>query len=196
MSVKGLVSEILRDRAFYDRSSGGVTFSGGEPLLQPDFLLACLQACRGRGVHTAVDTCGYTQKDVILAAAETTDLFLYDLKLVDDARHRAETGVSVEPILENLSALDGAGAKIWVRVPLIPGFNGDTDSLEAIGRTVAGLQNTGRIHLIPHHQAGEGKQVRLGGEAPALLPEKPGAETVAAAARLLEGFGLDVHIGG
>ncbi len=196
MSVKNLVSAILRDRPFYDRSEGGVTFSGGEPLLQPAFLVACLEACRNRGLHTAVDTSGYASKETILETAALADLFLYDLKLVDDGRHRDETGVSVEPILENLTALDEAGAQIWVRIPLIPGFNDNPESLEAIGRVVAGLEHTRRVHLIPYHDAGAGKHGRLGGEAPSTLPERPAKDTVAGAARLLARFGLDVHVGG
>ena len=95
----------MQDQIFYEESGGGVTFSGGEPLSQPEFLRALLAACRERGLHTTVDTCGLAQPDDVLAVAALTDLFLYDLKFIDDAKHQCYAGVSNALILENLKAL-------------------------------------------------------------------------------------------
>ena len=116
------MEEVLRDRVFYEESGGGVTFSGGEPLAQPDFLEALLEACRAASVHTAVDTCGFAPRERLLALAPLVDLFLFDVKLVDDARHLALTGVPAAPILENLRALAAVHANVWIRVPVVPGL--------------------------------------------------------------------------
>jgi pyruvate formate lyase activating enzyme len=161
-SVDELLSEIDRDVLFFDQSGGGVTLSGGEPLAQAEFSLAILEACRARRIHTAVDTCGYGSADEIKAFAQVTDLFLYDLKVMDSARHEAETGVANDQILANARLLDALGAHMWVRLPLIPGVNDDAGSLAAIGRFVRDLRSVEAVQVLPYHRAGEGKLKRLG----------------------------------
>jgi pyruvate formate lyase activating enzyme len=121
MTVAQALAEIERDRAFYDESGGGVTFSGGEPLMQSDFLAALLHACKAQDLHTAVDTCGFAAWETLDKVRGEVDLFLYDLKLMDDARHRAFTGVSNAPILANLQALSRLGHNLLIRIPLVPG---------------------------------------------------------------------------
>jgi pyruvate formate lyase activating enzyme len=157
-----LLSEIDRDVLFYDQSGGGVTLSGGEPLAQAEFSLAILEACRARRIHTAVDTCGYGPAEVVEAFADFTDLFLYDLKVMDGARHEAETGVANDQILANARLLDALGARMWVRVPLIPGLNDDVENLAAIGRFVRDLRSVEAVQVLPYHRAGEAKLKRLG----------------------------------
>ncbi len=122
-----------RDRPFFESSGGGVTFSGGEPLSQPEFLASCLRACRERGLHTAVDTCGLAPRDVVLEIAGLTDLVLFDIKQMDPEAHRRHTGADNRLILENLRLLSATGTEIWVRVPLIPGVNDDVANLEDLG---------------------------------------------------------------
>jgi len=132
MRVEQLVAEVLKDRIFFDESGGGVTFSGGEPLMQPEFLAQVLRACRAEQVHTALDTCGYAERDQLLELAGMCDLVLYDLKCLDDRRHQQQTGVSNQGILDNLEALAEQHANIWIRVPLIPGLNDQPEELEAM----------------------------------------------------------------
>ncbi len=161
-TVDRLVREIERDVPFYEQSGGGATLSGGEPLAQAAFAVAVLAACRARRIHTVVDTCGYADPADLMAVAAVTDLFLYDLKHVDDDRHRVLTGVSVRPILENLERLEEGGHRIWIRVPLIPGRNDDPEALTALGKVVRRLRCAERIHLLPYHRGGEVKVERLG----------------------------------
>ncbi len=166
-----LVAELARDRAFFAESNGGVTFSGGEPLGQPEFLLDLLHACRNHGIHTTVDTSGYALPDVIAAVAELADLFLYDLKLIEPTVHRRYTGVTNGPILANLRLLAAARARVIVRVPVIPGITDAEDNLDGIARFVAALPTSYPIDLLPYHRAGADKYVRLG--IPYVLEDTP-----------------------
>ncbi|MGD2115514.1 MAG: glycyl-radical enzyme activating protein, partial [Acidobacteriota bacterium] len=168
MTVDELLAEVLRDRLFFDDSGGGVTFSGGEPLAQPDFLAAALEACRAEGVRTAVDTSGFCRREDLLRIAPWTDLFLFDLKHMDGERHRELTGVSNRRILENLAALaelpappEGSRGAIRIRVPVIPGLNDDRANLEATARFAASLPGVRRVDLLPYHAHGLHKRERL-----------------------------------
>lgn len=187
---------IERDRLFYDESGGGVTFSGGEPLLQWRFLLDCLAVARARGLRTAVDTSGYASRRIILRVAALTDLFLYDLKVLDPERHLRFTGVPLAPILRNLRALDEAGAQIWLRMPLVPGYNDDRANLEAVASFVADLRHTRRLHVLPYHRLGAEKYARLGRADPMGDTSSPSPAAVEAAATVLRTLGLDVRVGG
>jgi pyruvate formate lyase activating enzyme len=194
-SVDDVMAELVRDGVFYDRSGGGVTLSGGEPLMQPRFALALLQRCRQARMHTAVETCGFVHPAVMREAAAEADMFLFDLKLMDDARHRQATGVSNRRILDNLRALADAGCRVVVRVPLIPGINDDAPNLAAMGGFVAGL-GLSRIEVLPYHRAGIAKYARLGRRY-ALDPVVPPTErAVAAASDTLRRAGLEVGAGG
>jgi pyruvate formate lyase activating enzyme len=196
-----LLSEIDRDVLFFDQSGGGVTLSGGEPLAQAEFSLGILEACRARRIRTVVDTSGYGSADEIKAFTQVTDLFLYDLKVMGSARHEAETGVANEQILANARLLNALGARMWVRVPLIPGINDDLENLAAIGRFIRDLQSVEAVQVLPYHRAGEAKRERLGRTTalPTALPIVSGAGPQAVE-RVAEGLrrstGKPVTIGG
>ena len=195
MSLEALLDEILADRIFYDDSGGGVTFSGGEPLSQFEFLKAALQACKSRGVQTAVDTCGSAPQEHLLAIAHLVDLFLYDVKLIDEARHREYCNASNRVILANLRALTRVHSSIWIRIPIIPGINDGTGEIEAMARLVQELPGIRQVSLLPYHKIGLPKFERLG-QAYALAdvapPSRQAMETLAAQ---FNRPGLDVQIG-
>jgi pyruvate formate lyase activating enzyme len=196
MSVAEVMAEVLKDRVFYEDSAGGVTFSGGEPLLQPQFLRGLLEACRAHGLHTAVDTCGFACTDHLLEIAPLTGLFLYDLKFMDEAKHREFCGVSNAPILANLQRLSHAHANIWLRVPVIPGVNDDEANLAGIARFVAGLAGIRQVNLLAYHKSGVQKHARLG-QPYALdgVPQPTPAE-MDQAAQHFQRLGLNVRLGG
>jgi pyruvate formate lyase activating enzyme len=196
MTVPQVMAEVERDVAFYDQSGGGVTLSGGEPLAQPDFLLALLHACRRREVHTALDTCGYAPWPVVDRLRPYVDLFLYDLKLMDDARHRQATGVSNGPILENLRALAAAGQHLRVRVPVIPGVNDDEANVCALGTFVAALPGVQGIDLLAYHPTARDKYRRLNRTYALAGVQTPSEREMAAVAMRLRQHGNDVRIGG
>jgi len=201
VTVDEVLAEVLRDRAVYEESGGGVTFSGGEPLAQPAFLLAALEACRREGLHVAVDTCGFAAREVVLAAAARADLFLWDVKTLDPAKHRDLTGVPLEPILENLAAVSRLGVPIWLRLPVIPGV---TDDPAHVARAVALAERTpsvARVSLLPFHRTANGKRERLGktptaAEAALSGAAAPSDSRLAALAALFAPTGLTTTIGG
>jgi pyruvate formate lyase activating enzyme len=164
MTVEQALAEIERDRTFYEQSGGGVTFTGGEPLAQPRFLLDLLSACRTRGLHTTLDTSGYGPWPVLDEIRPLVDLFLYDLKLMDDSRHREWTGVSNADILSNLRRLSELGHEILVRIPVIPGVNDDEGNLRATGKFLASLTRVPPVELLAYHNIAEAKYAGLGQE--------------------------------
>jgi pyruvate formate lyase activating enzyme len=194
MTAEEVLAELERDRAFYEQSGGGVTFSGGEPLAQPEFLLDLLARCRERDLHAALDTCGHAAWETVDRIRPYVSLFLYDLKLLDDDRHRRYTGVSNAPGLANLRALADAEHDIVVRVPLIPGVNDDDGSIGDLGSFLTALPRPVPVVLLPYHALGAAKYARLGrddrmGQAPELPDER--VTVVAAALRAL-GLRVDV----
>jgi pyruvate formate lyase activating enzyme len=195
MSVDAVMAELERDRIFYDESGGGVTFSGGEPFMQPLFLANLVGACRAAAIHVAIETCGQADPQVLLDIARVTNLFLFDLKLVDDDRHREYTGASNVLILRNLERLVEARAEVRVRFPLIPGVNDDDENVRATGALLASLGLT-RIDVLPYHRAGLAKYDRL--RRPYRLPETepPTADRQTHVVRVLESCGLIVQPGG
>jgi pyruvate formate lyase activating enzyme len=194
-TVDVVMEEVLRDRVFYEESGGGVTFSGGEPLAQPEFLSALLEACRAAGVHTAVDTCGFSPRERLLALAPLVGLFLFDVKLVDDARHRALTGLPAAPILENLRALAAAHGNVWIRVPVVPGHTDAAADVAATASLVAGLPGVRRVSLLPYHRTGAAKARRLAREYPLDALAPPPRERLEDLAALFRAHGLAVRIG-
>jgi pyruvate formate lyase activating enzyme len=161
-SAAEVLAQVERDRPFYESSGGGVTFSGGEPLAQADFLLALLQACKRAGLHTAVDTCGEAPWSVFERLLPWTDVFLYDLKLVDEGRHQKATGVSNRRILANLQRLAGGGARLHLRLPIVPGVNDDEPGVEAAAAWIAGLPPVAQIDLLAFHNSAQAKYDGLG----------------------------------
>lgn len=196
MSVDDVVEEIKKDILFYDQSGGGVTFSGGEPLMQPRFLLGLLDACGELDIHRTVDTAGYADAEVVMEVAERTDLFLYDLKHMGSEIHRRYTGVPNEQILSNLELLATHGAKIHIRIPIIPGINSDNENIERTGSFVSSLPGVHEISLLPYHSAAGAKYGKLGMEY-GMRNVIPISELeMEAVAKRLEKFGSQVKIGG
>lgn len=196
MRVADVLREVERDTVFFDESGGGVTFSGGEPLAQPGFLASLLRACRRHELRTAVETSGLTSAATLSALAEDVGLWLFDLKLMDEARHRVATGVSNAQILANLTALAECGAQVVVRVPLIPGINDDDANINATGAFVAGLPGSRALHLLPYHDAGSAKYGRLGRDYGLNGTKPPEAVALERIADRLRTYGLSVTTGG
>lgn len=161
MTVEEVMTEIEKDIPFYEESNGGVTFSGGEPLLQKDFLFELLKLCKLKNIHTAIDTCGYTKWDTINEVSKSVDLFLYDLKIIDDHKHKSFTGVSNKIILENLKKLLSLGCKVSIRIPIIPAFNDDEKSIKEISDYVTSLPNVNGVSILPYHHMAMEKYKRL-----------------------------------
>jgi pyruvate formate lyase activating enzyme len=200
MSVDDVLATVLQDRVFYDDSGGGVTFSGGEPLAQPEFLEALLAASRREGLDTAVDTCGFAPEDQLLGLAQLTDLFLYDLKTLDERRHEEFTGTSNRIILSNLQALGRVHKNIWIRLPIVPGWNDGEDELKSTARFVAGLRGITQVNLLPYHALHQHKTSTAadGNGRPNTCPEidPPSPERLRELSRLFEAEGLKTIVGG
>lgn len=196
VTVSQVMAEIEKDTAFYDESFGGVTFSGGEPLAQPDFLFALLKACRDRWIHTVLDTSGYTTWQVLDRIRHHVDIFLFDLKLMDDEKHRMVTGVSNRTVLENLLALSADGHRIRIRIPVIPGITDDEDNVSAIGVFAAALPSMPQVDLLPYHVFAAAKYERLGKDYRLQDTRPPTADSMARLAELLQRFGLTVNVEG
>jgi pyruvate formate lyase activating enzyme len=189
------MAEIEKDIIFYDESGGGVTFSGGEPLFQWDFLLALLQACKEQGIHTAVDTTGLAPYSVLAAVSQYTDLFLYDLKLMDKVKHMEYTGVPNQGILDNLIRLAECHQGITVRVPLIPGITDTPGNLEAMAAFLKPIPIL-EVELLPYHNTAETKYQRLGRVYPLAAQASPSPEKMAEAAAYFATSGHKLIIGG
>lgn len=196
MSVSEVMVEVEQDIIFYDQSGGGVTFSGGEPLMQPDFLFALLNQCKGRQIHTTVDTSCYAEPEIVERISEKTDLFLCDLKHMDNETHERFTGVQNNLILDNISCLSQAGKEIVIRVPVVPGFNDDKANIEATGKFAASLQGVRRIDLLPFNRGGKEKSARLTAGFEPMQVEPPGEEEMSSIAKILSKYGFEVKIGG
>jgi len=195
MTASRVLQEIERDTIFYDQSGGGVTFSGGEPLLQPDFLVRLLDGCKAKRIHTAVDTCGAAPADVVDRVADLADLWLYDVKHLDDAAHRKATGSSNRQILDNLKRLAARGANVRVRFPLIPDINDDLDHVRRLGQFLASL-GLSHVDVLPYHRAGTGKYAALGRDDPLDGTDAPAPHVRTDVLRILTDCGLQAAVGG
>ena len=193
VTVAEVMDTVARDVLFFDESGGGVTFSGGEPLMQPGVLAALLAACRAREIHAAVDTSGMAPWDAFVAVAADVRLFLFDVKIIDDARHRTFTGGSNAQILENLRRLAAIHPDVRIRFPLIPGVTDDDGNVEALGRLVRSL-GLPSIDVLPYHRAGLSKYARLGVEYRLPDAQAPTADAVAAIVERLAAFDLDARV--
>ena len=160
-SVDEVLKEVIKDKAFYETSGGGVTFSGGECMLQIDFLTEILKKCKENGIHTAVDTAGHIPWESFEKIIPDTDLFLYDIKAMNDEIHKEYTGVSNSLILENLARLLKSNVGVWVRVPIIPGVNDSEDEMKKIKSFFEANGYPEKVELLPYHAMGEHKYVAL-----------------------------------
>jgi pyruvate formate lyase activating enzyme len=194
MSVEEVLSVIARDEVFYRYSEGGVTASGGEPLMHARFLGELFRRCRQQGIGTAVETCGEAPWEHFQHILPHTDLFLFDVKHMDAAKHRRRTGMSNERILANLHALSAAGKQIIVRVPVVPGFNDTAEDLRAIAVFVASLGGRRAVHLLPFHRLGISKYARLEREYPDAGLEPPPMPRIRELAETMQAAGVIVTV--
>lgn len=195
VKVDEMLKEIEKDRIFYDESGGGVTLSGGEPLMQPDFLDALLEGCKKRSIHTALDTCGYASSETVDKIRDKVDLFLYDIKTMDDRVHRRYTGVSNKPIIRNLERLAENGSRILVRLPIIPGINDDEENVTKTA-DFALSHEVKQICLLPYHRAGIEKYRSLDKTYRLKYVQSPSDKKLQLIKEKLITLGLDVRIGG
>lgn len=157
-----VIQEALRDKLFYDTSGGGITLSGGEPFLQFDFMLEILRLAKKNGLHTCIETCGFTDREKIIEAGDYTDIFLYDWKISNPELHREYTGVSNERISENLNALNDISANVILRCPVIPGVNDNINHFKGIAHIANSFCCVKGIDVSPYHELGLSKLERLG----------------------------------
>ena len=196
MTVREVLTDIRQDTLFYDQSGGGVTFSGGEPLSQRRFLTALLKSCREEELHIVLDTCGFANWEIFDAIRPYVDVFLYDLKLIDDEKHKKYTGVSNQLILSNLQALVMHDQQVIVRIPLIPGITDTEHNLRAIAEYLATLPNVVEINLLPYHDSARGKYARLGQLYKLPEPSVTISESHAEALDIFSSCNLPVSVGG
>jgi len=196
-TVAELVKKIEKQRIFFDQSSGGVTFSGGEPLSHPAFLIKLLDECGRLAIHRTVDTSGFAPLSTLLDVAGRTDHFLYDIKLMDAERHKRWTGVDNGVILSNLEKLAASGASINIRLPLIKGVNDDGENIEQMARFVAGLAGEKKmVNILPYHNTGLTKYQKLGREYKLRHMVPPGDRTLARVSAVFAYFAVETMIGG
>lgn len=195
--VSEVMETVLKDQLFMEQSGGGVTFSGGEPMLQDGFLLALLKECKTHGIHCVVDTTGFTSQKQLLEVAEYTDLFLYDLKHMDSEIHRKWTGVNNERILANLRLLSEQQAQIQVRLPLVAGVNGDDSNLKEMAAFLADIPgNDVDVNILPYHDIMTGKYHKLGREYDPQEMKEPDQEVIQRAIEIFSKVGIRATEGG
>lgn len=161
VTVAEIINIVLKDHLYYDESDGGVTFSGGEPFFQPEFLLSALQLSKKQGLHTAIDTSGYSRWENIKNTLPFADLFLYDIKFIDEKNHLKYTGVSNEVILQNLLNLHKNGANVLIRIPLIPGITDTASNLQDISLFLIENNFVFPVEFLPYNIIGESKYEKL-----------------------------------
>ena len=163
-TVDEVLKEVLKDKSFYEASGGGVTFSGGECMLQIDFLAELLKRCKENGIHTAVDTAGHVPFEFFERIIPYTDLFLYDVKCFDSDKHRQYTGVENQLILKNLKSLLAKSTPVWIRIPIIPTVNDTEEELQRIKEYLSSCGIPEKVELLPYHAMGEHKYTAVGKE--------------------------------
>jgi len=195
-NVSQIMEEIEKDILFFDESGGGATFSGGEPLMQAEFLLALLQACKAKDIHTALDTSGFAPREVFLSIRDWVDLVLFDLKIMNDEQHRKYTGVSNRLILENLRALDETRKRTVVRFPVVPQLTDTEENIADIVAFVAALKSIHDVALLPYHKMAGGKYKRLKQANPMEGIDTPTGQRIEVIRRQFESHGFRVSSGG
>jgi pyruvate formate lyase activating enzyme len=196
VSVEAVIAELAKDAVFYRGSGGGVTFSGGEPLTQIDFLYELLLAAKKHGWHTAVDTCGHAPFSSFTKIMPLVDLFLYDLKIIDPNKHRRLAGLPNGLILENLLKLSRGDSALAVRIPLIPGSNDSEIDIKQLADFCASLPHVNQVHLLPYHQGGKGKRKRLDQADPLPVTRPPTAARMQSIKKIFNRQKLTVTSGG
>ena len=189
-----LVNRLLQDKNFFDTSGGGVTISGGEALCQIDFIVEVMQGLKANGIHVALDTTGFAPWETVERTTPYVDLYLYDLKHMDSAKHKAAVGVPNERILENAQKLAACGKKLQIRIPVIPRFNEDEENIRATAEFCVGLGEAVEvIQLLPYHNMGVMKYLRISDGKP-LEAVPPSDEKMAHLRDIMASYGLNVTI--
>lgn len=195
--INELMQIVERERVHIEHSNGGVTFSGGEPLMHKDFLIEMLKACGDKGLHRAVDTCGYAPSETLLEVAKHTDLFLYDLKLMNPEQHKKWTGKDNLLILENLKILAEAGANLNIRIPFIKNVNTSKEEVLKMAEFIASLPGKKpMVNLLPYHNIAVTKYNKLELVYNSQDMDEPAEDEIQHAIAVLKSFGLEVEIGG
>ncbi|HOU96651.1 MAG TPA: glycyl-radical enzyme activating protein [Bacteroidales bacterium] len=197
-SVEDVITILDRERVFIDKSGGGVTFSGGEPMMQPAFLQEALEACRAYGFHTSVDTCGYFPSENLENIIPYTNLFLFDIKHLDPEKHIKYTGVKNELILKNLEIILQSGTDINLRIPVISGINDDDEYIQELKDYISTIKtnNIKMINLLPYHRTGVDKNKRLNLSRNMEVFSEPSQARMAEIADILSATGIKVRTGG
>lgn len=193
MTVEEVMAEIERDELFYRKSGGGITISGGEPLLQWQFVCRLLEACQQRHLHTALDTCGYAPWPTLEKVLEHVDLVLYDIKHMEPKLHKEATGKSNRLILNNVRMMP-AQTNVWLRIPLIPGFNDSEENLAKLSRLGREI-GAEKVSILPYHKLAEEKYKQMGQQYTMASLEPPSQEHLQQIQKFIESFGLQVTIG-
>ena len=198
VTVGEVFKQVAADAIFYQRSGGGVTLSGGEPLTQPQFVISLLKLCREAAIHTTMDTCGYASWETVQRVLEYVDLVLYDFKHMDPSEHRKLTGVSNELILDNAKKIrHELSIPMLARVPIAPGFNDSVENIQATAKFIATeLCDSVKVHLLPYHRLGEAKYERLEKSSQSISIEPPSDERMMELQNIFESFGLTTIVGG
>ncbi len=196
VTVDEVMGEIIKDLPFYDESGGGVTFSGGEPFDQPEFLMALLTACRDLSIHRSIDTSAYVSREHLLAAAKLTDLMLCDIKHMDSAEHEKYTGIGNERILDNIRLLAASGCELRIRLPLIPGVNDSCDNIAATIEFIKRLETVRGVDVLPYHRAAEAKYRKLDIVYPGDGITELADSSLEQAVALIKQQGLEAVVGG
>ena len=194
MSVDEALRIALEDRDFYENSGGGVTVSGGEPLMQKNFTLALFEKLKKENIHTALDTCGFVPRSALEEALEVTDMFLVDFKHADPEMHRRLTGQPNEVIKSNLEFLSAQKARIEIRIPFVPGCNDSQKNMEQTGEFLGKL-NIGSVKLLPYHALARNKYAALRLPDTMPLADSPTEEMIGAAVEILQKYGLNARSG-
>ncbi len=196
MSVKEVLDEVCKDAVHYRRSSGGLTLSGGEPLAQPVFVEALLRAAKSRGLHTAMETTGIASPEVLERIIPLLDVVLLDIKTFYSDQHEKYTGLANKVVLTNALTIAKLAKKVSVRVPLIPDFNADEQSIKAIATFATHMDNVTRLHLLPYHNFGQNKYTLLGKEYYCDGFKTPSSDDVNKYKNIVESLGIECVIGG
>lgn len=196
VTIQEILDEVEKDRIFYEESGGGVTLSGGEPLVQSEFLLELLDELEKRNIHTAVDTSGFVPFKILEEVSQKTDLILYDLKIMDENKHEAFTGESNALILENLRKLSASGKKIIIRMPLLREINDDEANIRHLAEFLRSCRNIKEINLLPYHKGAEGKLRRLMKKNPSMDFKAPTEKRLDEIGKKLSSHGIRTKIGG
>lgn len=197
MSINEIMDIIEKERIFFDQSGGGVTFSGGEPLVHTEMLIKLLDECGKIGIHRAVDTAGNVSTETILDVAKRTDLFLYDIKMMDSELHREWINSGNEKILHNLVVLAETGKPIIIRIPLIGGVNDTDENIELTAKFISELAGEKKVvHLLPYHAIAQNKYMKLGKSDDFEKLKEPDKDTLERAIAKFGEYGILASVGG